>query len=72
MAAAHHVNGRDSYGTTTTDSYVGNKYEPAQYATDGLAAPVGVPVAGGYHTGPAGTEVNPYGYESTRSHGTAF
>jgi len=51
----HSVNGnRMSHNTATTDSYVGNKYEPGQ--------------AGGYHTGPAGTGVNPYGYENERSH----
>jgi len=62
--ATHHTNGRHSYNTATTDSYAGNKYEETQYAP-----PVGAPVAGGYHTGPAGAEVNPYGYDNTtRSH----
>jgi len=64
----HHAGGRDSYNTATTDSYVGNKYENNQYANE----TAGVPTAGGYHTGPAGTGVNPYGYDNTRSHGTAY
>jgi len=58
------TNGRHSYNTATTDSYAGNKYEETQFAP-----PVGAPVAGGYHTGPAGADVNPYGYDNTtRSH----
>jgi len=69
----HHTNGRDSYQTATTDSYVGNKYENNQYANETANVPVaGVPTAGGYHTAPAGTGVNPYGYDNTRSHGTAY
>jgi len=59
----HTTNGRHSYNTATTDSYVGNKYEETQYAP--------THTAGGYHTGPAGTGVNPYGYDNTRSHGVA-
>jgi hypothetical protein len=68
------VDGRNSYATATTDSYVGNKYDSAQYANDGPAAPVGVPEtahAGGYHTAPVGSGVNPYGYEN-RSHGPTY
>jgi len=66
----HHADTRDSYaGTATTgDSYVGNKYENNQHAHE----PVAGQTAGGYHTGPAGTGVNPYGYDNTRSHGTAY
>jgi len=40
---------------TGTGTYTGNKYE---------ANPT-IPTAGGYHTGPAGSSVNPYGYEHT-------
>jgi len=43
-------------GTTAgTGTYTGNKYE---------ASPT-IPTAGGYHTGPTGTSVNPYGYGHT-------
>jgi len=69
------VDGRNSYATATTDSYVGNKYDHAQYATDHPAAPVGVPehaAAGGYHTAPVGTGVHQYGYENPRSHDNRY
>jgi len=52
-----------------TGSYVGNKYE-AEPAYTGHHTGVlnghnsTVPVAGGYHTGPAGSAVNPYGYDN--------
>lgn len=42
-------------GTTAgTGTYTGNKYEPSPT----------IPTTGGYHTGPTGSSVNPYGYES--------
>jgi hypothetical protein len=53
----HDHDHRLSHNTATTDSYVGNKYETQQQ-----------PLAGGYHTGPTGSGVNPYGYENERSH----
>jgi len=56
------TNGRHSYNTATTDSYAGNKYEETQFVP-----PAGAPVAGGYHTGPAGAGVNPYGYDNSRA-----
>jgi len=67
--AAHHAH-HDS-GT-----YAGNKYETAEPAYNGHHTGVlnghngtsghnaGVPTAGGYHTGPAGSAVNPYGYDN--------
>ncbi|TID24150.1 hypothetical protein E2P81_ATG02456 [Venturia nashicola] len=62
--AAHHVhnaNGvRTSHetgftGTTAEGTYAGEKYE-APHATQPA-----IPTNGGYHTGPTGTAVNPYG-----------
>jgi len=48
------------------NSFVGNKYEsaPTHYT--------GVPTAGGYHTAPTGSAVNPYGYDNTRPAGTNY
>jgi len=48
------------------NSYVGNKYEAAP--THGAT----VPTAGGYHTAPVGTGVNPYGYDNTRTPATNY
>jgi hypothetical protein len=72
-AVHHHENGHHTgvtgdprySGTTADGSYVGNKYE-------NTAAPgSGVPVAGGYHSGPAGAAVNPYGYDAPAAPGQA-
>lgn len=50
-------------GTTAgTGTYTGNKYE----------ATSAIPTSGGYHTGPTGTSVNPYGYEATRTAATNY
>jgi len=58
------TNGHTSLATD--DTYVGNKYEPAPHHA-------GIPTAGGYHTGPAGSAVNPYGYDNThKTAGTNF
>jgi hypothetical protein len=68
VVGGHHTNGYTNGHTTvaTDDSYVGNKYETTQHNA-------GIPTAGGYHTGPAGTSVNPYGYDNThRTAGTNF
>jgi hypothetical protein len=60
LATEHHVHDRPSAetgstGTTAgTGTYTGTKYEPAQ---------THIPTAGGYHTGPTVTAVNPYGYD---------
>jgi hypothetical protein len=54
-------------GTTAGDAgtFTGNKYENTNANTH-------IPTtAGGYHTGPTGTNVNPYGYEN-RTAGTNF
>jgi len=64
---AHHADFRPSHETGTTvgaphGTYTGNKYE---------AQPT-IPTTGGYHTGPTGTHVNPYGYENNRTSGTNF
>jgi hypothetical protein len=50
-------------GTTAgTGTYTGNKYETTPT----------IPTASGYHTGPMGTSVNPYGYENTRTAATNY
>lgn len=47
------------YNTPAMNAYTGNKYEPTQtHPTSDI------PVAGGYHTAPTGSAVNPYGYDS--------
>jgi len=51
---AGHTNG---HTLANDDTYVGNKYEAAPHNA-------GIPTAGGYHTGPAGSSVNPYGYDN--------
>jgi hypothetical protein len=61
----HGTNGHNTDGVTgaTDGTYVGNKYETP------LTEPhhSGVPTAGGYHTAPTGTAVNPYGYDKTHA-----
>lgn len=65
LAAAHHHHDaatRPSHDTAFTGTtaghhdgtYTGTKYEQSH-----------VPTAGGYHTAPTGTGVNPYGYDNT-------
>jgi len=44
-------------------TYTGNKYESTSPS---------IPTAGGYHTGPVGTSVNPYGYGSSRTAATNY
>jgi len=51
----------------TDGTYAGNKYETHQTHVPQAA----IPTAGGYHTAPTGTAVNPYGYEN-RTAGTNF
>jgi len=60
-----HTNGHHHNGVGAADgTYVGNKYEePSMAGTHNT----GVPTAGGYHTGPTGTAVNPYGYDKTHA-----
>jgi hypothetical protein len=45
-------------GVVETEPYA------SRYETPAAAHHTGVPTAGGYHTGGAGSAVNPYGYES--------
>ncbi|KAF2424391.1 hypothetical protein EJ08DRAFT_617919 [Tothia fuscella] len=66
----HHHNNADfrpSHETGTTVGgpleIIGNKYETTTPTH---------PTTGGYHTGPTGTHVNPYGYENNRTTGTNF
>jgi len=72
--AAHHLQHADAVrtshetgytGTTAgaTGTYVGDKYETTHPT---------IPTTGGYHTGPTGTGVNPYGYDNTRTAGTNY
>jgi len=72
--AAHHVQHADAVrtshetgytGTTAGGTYAGEKYEsiPAQPT---------IPTTGGYHTGPTGTAVNPYGYDNTHTPATNY
>jgi len=69
LAADHTAEYRTSHETGYTgttaghNTYTGNKYDSTQPA---------IPTTGGYHTGPTGTGVNPYGYENTRTAGTNF
>jgi len=65
---APHDDFRPSHETGTTygaDSYTGNKYEAQPTIPN-------IPTTGGYHTGPTGTHVNPYGYDNNRTTGTNF
>jgi hypothetical protein len=74
--AAHEVHNVDGVrtshetgytGTTAggTGTYTGEKYEPATVQPT-------IPTTGGYHTGPTGTSVNPYGYDNTRTAATNY
>ncbi|KAF1991475.1 hypothetical protein K402DRAFT_388874 [Aulographum hederae CBS 113979] len=65
LAPGHDNTVRPSHDTAYTGStmasptngtYTGNKYEPTP----------AMPAAGGYHTAPQGSGVNPYGYDNTR------
>lgn len=70
VAAADSVDPR--YENPSTGTYVGNKYETGTNGVghhNGLTHNSGIPTAGGYHTGPAGSAVNPYGYDNTRTTG---
>ncbi|QDS73803.1 hypothetical protein FKW77_005931 [Venturia effusa] len=64
---AHHVQHADAVrtshetgytGTTAGGTYSGEKYETTHPTHT-------IPTNGGYHTGPTGTSVNPYGYDNT-------
>jgi hypothetical protein len=74
--AAHHVQHADAIrtshetgytGTTAGGTYAGEKYENTHAPTH----PV-IPTNGGYHTGPTGTSVNPYGYDNTAKVATNY
>lgn len=58
-------------GYTGTTAGIGDGYTRDTYASDKYNTHATVPTAGGYHTAPTGTGVNPYGYES-RTAGTNF
>ncbi|KAE9984414.1 hypothetical protein BLS_002445 [Venturia inaequalis] len=61
--AAHHVQHADairtSHETGYTGTTAGEKYESIQPTQPAI------PTNGGYHTGPTGTSVNPYGYDNS-------
>jgi len=59
----HNGVGGSHHSAAYDTGVVGSEPYPSKYETPATAHH-GVPVAGGYHGGPAGTAVNPYGYES--------
>jgi len=62
-ALEHHHHEQQHNGVTGADgTYVGNKYENGP-------VDAGIPTAGGYHSGPTGAAVNPYGYDAAPGQG---
>jgi len=58
--------------TGTTAGHATDGYARDSYGADKYNQHATVPTAGGYHTAPAGSGVNPYGYDNTRTAGTNF
>jgi hypothetical protein len=60
--AKHTAVGKDAelgaVGEHGTETFASNKYEETS----------AVPTSGGYHTGPIGSAVNPYGYDNKTRH----
>jgi len=66
LAAAHHDDFRPSHETGTTVGGPTGTFTDHKYETQPT-----IPTTGGYHTGPTGSTVNPYGYENTHNAHTA-
>jgi len=62
LAAGHHNDFRPSYETGTTVGGPTGTFTDHKYETQ-----PSIPTTGGYHTGPTGTSVNPYGYDNVHT-----
>jgi len=62
LAAGHHADFRPSHETGTTVGAPTGTFTDHKYETQPT-----IPTTGGYHTGPTGTSVNPYGYDNAHT-----